>query len=210
MRTILCIPLFVVIFSLISYGQSENRTGLYVGGGIAFPSEPQGFSDSWKMGYTFGGGFDVALTPTTSLLFSIWNSSFPLDEAKIRSMIAASSDVSVSISGGSASGLDISGGIKVFFYSTFKTLMPYATASIGYSKFKMSDVLITYTIYGYSYTMTLENNSESAVSSSFGLGLEIYIGETSSFFIEGRYLIAFTKEKNTIYLPVRSGIRIGF
>jgi len=208
MRILTLTFLAIVAITSMAWSQTDKKTDLYLGGGIAFPAGPEEFTDYWKMGFTAGGGIGFSLTPAASLVLTVGYGAFPLNESEILRLAGVPSYVNTSIDGGTASALDFAGNIKLSLNPTPNTVTPYLVVGAGYFSLSFSDAKISASYMGNSASETLKFDTESAFSTSFGAGIDIPAGETTSIFVEGRYSIAFTKGENTSYVPLRAGARI--
>ncbi len=202
----LTVLVFLAIAS-VAWSQAPSKVNVYLGGGIAFPTAPKSFTDGWKMGFNGFGGVGVSVTQSLWAIVSIDYTSFPLDNDYIlKSVGTIPSNVNVNISGGTASCLNLSGGLKTYFSSSQSSANPYAIIDAGYFNLSASDVIVKATMGSNSVTMTVKTDSENAFSASAGFGVDIPAGETIGIFIEARYFIAFTKGESTGYIPVKAGI----
>jgi hypothetical protein len=208
MRVLTFTLLVIIAITSMAWSQTDKKTDLYLGAGITFPAGPQEFTDYWKMGFNAGGGIGFSLTPAASLIFTVGYAAFPLNESEILKKAGVPSYVNASIDGGTASALDLAGNIKLSLNPAPNRVAAYIVAGAGYFSLSFSDVKVSASYMGYSASETLTFDSESAFSTSFGAGIDIPAGETTSIFIEGRYSIAFTKGDNTSYVPLRAGVRI--
>lgn len=209
MRILTCTLLAIIVIGSIASSQTDKKTDLYLGGGIAFPAGPQEFRDNWNMGFLAIGGIGFSLTPAASLVLTVGYGAFPLDESEILKGAGVPSYVNTSIDGGTASGLDLAGNIKLSLQPRGgSTVTPYIVAGAGYFSLSFSDVKVSASYMGSSASQTMKFDTESAFSTSFGAGIDIPAGETTSIFVEARYAIAFTENDNTSYVPFRAGLRI--
>ena len=208
MRMLTCILLAIIVIASMASSQTDKKTDLYLGVGIALPAGPQEFRDYWNMGFLASGGIGFSLTPAASLVLTVGYGAFPLNESEILKISGVPSYVTASIDGGTASGLDLAGNVKLSLMTAPNTVTPYLVVGAGYFSLSFSDVKVSASYMGSSASQTMKFDTESAFSTSFGAGIDIPAGETTSIFVEARYSIAFTKNDNTSYVPFRAGVRI--
>lgn len=204
MRNLTFILLAIIALTSIA----SSQPALYLGGGIAFPAGPKSFTDSWKMGYNVSGGIGFSISPAASWILSVGYASFPVDVAGITAQAGIPSGATVSVDGGTVSGLDVSGTFK--FSLMPKGVSPYLVVGAGYFNLSMSDATVKATYQGRSASITVSSSSKSAFSASGGAGIDVPVSAKISIFVEGRYFIAFHSDENTSYVPLRAGVRIGF
>ena len=204
MRRLALSLLTIIAVTSVAWSQPE----LYLGGGIAFPTGPQDFTDGWKMGYNAGGGIGFSISPAVSYILSVGYASFPFDVSGINARYGIPSGATVSVDGGSVSGLDVLGDFK--FSLMPKGVSLYLIAGVGYFNLSMSDATVKVSYQGRSISTTVSSDSKSAFCASGGAGIDVPVNGKIGIFVEGRYFIAFTSGGNTSYVPVRAGVRIGF
>jgi hypothetical protein len=183
--------------------EKVKRVSIYVGGGIAFPMSPSGFSDFWGMGFSFGGGLGYAFSPSLAFVGLVDYNNFALDGDAI---LAASGfgGMGISISGGSASIFSVSGNLKANLIPTPNSLSPYFIGGIGYSTVSTGD----FTLSAGGLSITESGFSESHASILFGVGLDIPASEALDIFLEGKYGIVFTEDQTSNYIPLRAGLKV--
>jgi len=204
MRRLALSLLTIIAVASLAWSQPQ----VYLGGGIAFPTAPQAFKDDYKMGYNLGGGIGFSLSPTVSYMLTVGYASFPFDVSGINARYGIPSGATVSVDGGTVSGLDVLGDFK--FSLMPKGVSVYLIAGVGYFNMSMSDATVKVSYQGHSSSTTVSSDSKSAFCASGGAGVDVPVSGKIGVFVEGRYFIAFTSGGNTSYVPVKAGVRIRF
>ncbi|HXG00393.1 MAG TPA: outer membrane beta-barrel protein [Bacteroidota bacterium] len=193
----------LLIFSSSSFIQEEGRAELYLHGGLSFPFQPKEFSDYWKMGFNIGGGLGYSFSPYLALVGHVDYNNFAFDEDGFLKDLGFSG-LGIKISGGSASIFTVSGNLKATLTTTPHSVSPYFIGGIGFFSISISEV----TVSGGGVSVRVEGDSESAFCVSFGPGIDISAAETVSILLEGKYVIGFTENENTTYIPLKAGIKV--
>lgn len=195
--------LFLFLASIANaFAQGTNKPEFYGNSGISFPIGPDEFSDYWRMGFNFGGGIGYPISPNLSLVGYFDFNNFRFDDDKyLRDYGFAG--YGISISGGEASIITLSGNLKATLHTTTSSVHPYLWGGIGFFKLSIGDI----TIYGPGGAVSVEGDSESAFSVLVGGGIDFVIGERMDLFIEGKYVIGFTEGESTQMFPVKFGIK---
>jgi opacity protein-like surface antigen len=181
----------------------EKKTCLYFSGGLSFPSKPKEFTDYWNMGFNVGGGFGFDLTPSLSILglAEYNNLSFNKDQF-LRDF--GFSSYGISLSGGAASILTVTGSLKILLNPSTSESRVYVLGGIGFFQVSTSDVQVSY----QGRTETAQGTKESAFSAHFGAGVDIPVGAETYIFLQGSYGMGFTKDEGTNYIPLKLGVRM--
>lgn len=202
MRKLFLILVLPFLFSANSFAQDYNN--VYFGAGLTFPEGPSQFSDYYKMGFNVGGGVGFAISHTFSIVGDFTYNNFSFDQNKFLTDIGYNNS-GISITGGSTSIYAISANMKFSLNRSQSSTFPYVIGGIGYLNEATSDL----TVSGGGTSVPVSGNSESAFYTQAGVGVDFVIGSTSLIFIEGKYAIGFTKDKNTTFLPIRAGFVVG-
>jgi len=184
--------LFFLIFALVIMVRAKGKNDIYMGGGISIPSNPKIFSDLWNASYNGGIGYGHKLFPALSVVFSLDYNNFTLDKGKDADII-----------GGSSSIVTISENVKFRLIPGTNTLSPYVLGGLGFFHLSQKNKTIEHSIIA-------PGDSESAFFVQFGAGIDIPFSENDNVFIEAKYGIGFTKADNTMYIPLRIGLRESF
>lgn len=194
--------LLIIFFLGASVTTLVAQGNTYFSAGIGFPHEPGDFKSLWKPGISLSGGIDAPFTDWIALTAGFDFSSFPLNEAKYIEAQGAAG-VGVSVSGGNASILTLMAGAKLTFLSIPKKFAAYANGTIGLFNFSTKD----FEVSGAGVEGILNGEEKTAFGGSVGLGAAVPFGKNLELFLEGRYVIGFM-EKQSVYLPVRLGLKI--
>jgi opacity protein-like surface antigen len=181
----------------------EKNSSLFLSGGVSFPSKPKEFTDYWKMGFNVGGGFGFDLTPSLSILALADYNSLPFDEDQFLKDLGLSS-YGISLSGGAASILTVTGSLKILLNPSSSASTVYVLGGIGFFQVSTSDIKVSYR----GTTETAQGTKESAFSAHFGAGVDIPVAGETYIFLQGSYGMGFTKDEGTYYIPLKLGMRM--
>ena len=207
MKTFTIVMAVVLMCASIALPQENKiKPVIYAGGGVGIPMTPSIFSDFWKMGSTFGGGFGLQFNPKSELIARVYYNTFPLDADKLLSLAG--------VQGASIDGLDFQS-LEIFadFKYTFNgesesKALVYLIGGFGFSNYKFSDVTVS--AQGQSISLPASELSESSFAVSSGIGVDIMFSPTMGIFVEPRFTVITTKGESTGYVPIRGGLRIMF
>ena len=202
MKIISYVAIFTLLFTVIAFTQDDNKPELSIGGGLSLPSKPEIFSDYWKMGFNFGGGFAFPFTPSLSFITIVDYSRFAFDEEKLLENFGFLG-YGIEIKVGSASIVTVTENLKASFNPGSNAISPYFIGGMGLFSVSTSEVKVSVPSYGISET--IKGQSESAFALQFGFGIDIPTDETTKIFIECKYCIGFTEEESTHFFPIRAG-----
>jgi opacity protein-like surface antigen len=201
MRFPILTALAVFVVGSNAAAQTVKNVLVSVGGGLSFPSQPSDFSNYWKMGYNVGGGLGYALSSSFSLNALFDYNSFPLDADRILNDFGLGGQ-GITIKGGSVTLITVSGTLKAWLIPLGDSPSPYVFVGGGFFGLSNSDV----TISDGNASRVLRGESTSEFSILFGAGLDIPMNESLVAFVQAAYGIAFAKDENTNYLPMKAGV----
>jgi len=227
MRLITFVLLATLTISSTALSQVSRGIDCYFGGGISLLSGPQMLKDENKMGFNASGsiGFGLDILPSVSLIVGVDYTAFPKDETYARQeavqQIPASARIGSGVSigdGGTLSILTIGGNLKLRLGPSDGEVTPYVVVGAGFLSTSVPDVDASYlyseqtavvvSTYNPLILRRTQFNVKAAVVASVGAGIDVPLSKTNSMFIEGRYALGFTTYGNTVYIPVRLGLRI--
>jgi opacity protein-like surface antigen len=181
----------------------EKNSSLFLSGGASFPSKPKEFTDYWEMGFNVGGGFGFDLTPSLSILALAEYNNLPFNKDQFLKDFGFSS-YGISLSGGAASILTVTGSLKILLNPSSSASTVYVLGGIGFFQVSTSDIKVSY----QGRTETAQGTKESAFSAHFGAGVDIPVGAETYIFLQGSYGMGFTKDEGTYYIPLKFGMRM--
>ncbi|MEG8948171.1 hypothetical protein [Rosettibacter firmus] len=203
MKTICMFFISIFTFFSLTFAQGGRNTELYINTGFSLPSQPETFSDYWNTGINIGGGLGFPFSSSLVFVGRVDYNNFSFDEEGFLKDNNFAG-YGVSISGGSASIVTITGNLKANLISTPNSVSPYFVGGIGYFKMTIDE----FTISALGESEKVEGDTESAFSVLFGVGVDIPAGETMSIYFEGKYGIGFTEDESKKYFPLNAGIKI--
>ena len=203
MRKIIFNIFLLLVTAVNVFAQEPNKVELYGNSGISFPAGPDEFSDYWKMGFNLGGGIGYPLTPNFVLIGYFDFNSFKFDDDAFLEDYGLGGS-GLSVSGGEASVITLSGNLKINLQTSSSQARPYLIGGIGLFKLSVSDMTIYDRFGGFAKT---EGDSETAFSVLLGAGIDFAVGERMDLFFEGKYAIGFTEDESTQVLPIKLGLK---
>jgi opacity protein-like surface antigen len=199
----------LLILSGAAFGQTDAakmKPVFYAGGGLALPTSPSVFSDYWGMGYGFGGGIGIQITPYVEVIGKFCFNTFPFDADKF---LADIGETGATIDGLDFRALEFGADVKYMFDTGPESpVAPFLVAGVGAANVKVTDVTITED--GETITVPLGDFSETKIALGIGGGLDYMFSPTAGLWVEGRYTIVTTEGESTGYLPLRAGIKLLF
>jgi len=200
-RIIFSLFLLSVVIANAS-SQGINKYEFYANSGISFPMGSNEFADYWRMGINFGGGIGDSISPILTLVAYFDFNKFRFDDDKFL-RDNGYSGYGISISGGGASIITLSGNLKATLQTSPSSLHPYFCGGIGFMKLFLDDV----TVYWLGESATIEGDSESNFSVFFGAGIDFVIGKRMDLFLEGKYAIEIAEGEKAQIFPIKLGIK---
>jgi hypothetical protein len=194
----------VIMIAILSSGlnaASANKVELYFSGALAFPLEPDEFSDHWKTSVlNLGGGIGHKIIPAISAnVYFDW-CNFGFDGPQFARDMGVGGEVS--ISGLDASVMTIMGNVKAVVPSGI--LRPYFWGGLGLFILSIDDGTVSID----DFVIPLEGDSENALGINFGAGIEVTVAKTVDLFFDGRFVLGFTDVESTSILPLRVGVKV--
>lgn len=207
MKLVLAVLLAILIVTNVSPAQMSFSGGAQ--GGLSISSFPTGISDFYGIGYGFGGHADLNIMKYFSARLNLDYDIFPSSKDKLKDLVAQQNP------GIPASSIDITGlNISVFGITlngigklpTASALTPYGILGLGLHILSISDG--TASAQGQSATIQTGVASQTKFGLNFGAGSEFAVGKVK-LFLEVKYVMIFTDDKNTSHVPVTVGVTFG-
>lgn len=199
------IALIVTIAVGNAFSQTrQSQLELY--GGIAFPMAPEGFKDSFNMGYSIHGQYVMFPSPKLGISFGLAFEPFSVNKDEMGDYV---DNASFNV-------FELGVGVRPYLSSPEANTQLFVFGMATYNIMKMS-VEGSYEYYDY-YTSTwyTEEYDESFDENKFGIavggGLEMPLNERMNLIIQGLYrFIFFSKDddlsdENVSFLGVTAGI----
>lgn len=201
---------FVVVMLLCGIVAANAQIKFAVGpeAGIAIVSVPEPMNQYYGFGYGFGAHADMEIMKYFGIALNLDYRMFPLDKTKFGNYLAGL--------GGVAPGSVTVSGLTV---STFSVMLngvgkipldgpvtPYGVVGLGLGSLSMSDPTITFNGQDITALVGLTKApSETDFALNFGAGAEFKVAKTVGLFLDFRYFMVFTKDKNTTFFPITVG-----
>ena len=191
--------------------QSDTSTvktpEISLAGGVSFPYLPEESRDYWKKGWNAEIGYGYSFTPGTlgysSVLATVGYSRFAFDATGFRTKLNLLQK-SLSLTRNPMTAFNIFLSYKGTFSPTVKSLAPYFLIGAGYLHLSEGSI-------GASgdTTFTIAGQTASAVSWTFGLGVEFPITESVRVFVQGKSILG-VLDPTRQYFPLSGGFSYRF
>ena len=205
MKRVLIVVAALLALSTMVTAQSQVKPVVYVGGGLALPLSPEGFSDGWKMGYGFGGGVGIQLDPSMELIGKVFYNTFPLDDDKL-----LEGTTGITVDGGDFQFLEFGADFKYILMANAPDakFKPFLIGGLGMTNIKVSDFTIAGD--GESVMFPFGDYSETKFSLGAGAGFDYMFSPKAGVWLEARVHVVMTEGDSFTYLPVRAGVKFLF
>jgi hypothetical protein len=210
----LSIALITILMSCMTFSQSSKDLNIRISSGISIPLSSNNFSDNysmptkllfsdnWKTGFNIGLGIGYIITPEISALLDVHYNVFHLDKVQMLKSMGLSGDQYVDDA--DLSVVHVNASVKYSIMQDQKYFNPYVLAGIGMMSIAGEDIYILLDAYHNATYRTLNKN---VFDSSFGIGVDFLGSESSSFFVEVKSTVGFTKKGTFYYLPISVGFQ---
>lgn len=202
MKTVKTTILLLVIISVQLLAQVGVE--LKVSGGGALPMGPNDFKDNWKMGYGAGAGLTLNLMGGFAIEGEAEYYNFAFDGDKLVKSLGYS-NMGISISGGAVSVISAMANLKLYLLPKVSPVNVYIFGGGGLTSLKFDEVKMSTA----GYSQSTPSQTQSKAGAQAGAGVKIGLGSIR-IFAEGKYVMAFTPDKNTAFCPVKAGLIFGF
>jgi len=190
-----------IIFTLQPAKLSANGYRYLFNAGVSYPLAPTTFNKNWKIGFNLGVGFERKLAgPWYGQVYFDYNN-FEIEDEQYTKW-AGYFEPGLSVDGGTASVLSLSANLKRMFTRARSGEAPYIIGGIGLYRFTVADGFFA----TRDTTINIISSSQNSVALNFGAGIDVRIGNRTSFYLEGRYFVGFTSNEVTQHVPLRVGI----
>ncbi len=205
MRNLTMLFCALLLYTIPLWGQRDT----YIMGGYSFPTKQQITHDYVKKGFQVGGGFGWSTSPTIYFTTMIEVHSFLYDRAGLLNTVGLqdANTIGFTDDGGlTIVSFSVNGRFLAYPIEATTIAVPYFTGGVGYMLVTPAKVRII----NVGRAQTIQANRKSAFSILFGCGVDVPLSRTYGLFVEGKYVIGFTQDVNTEFIPVRVGIRISY
>ncbi|MEX1274282.1 MAG: hypothetical protein WEE20_00015 [Bacteroidota bacterium] len=203
MRSLRHVAFVLILCSTATVAQEWSPLSFTVAGGASLPTKPQAFADYWSLGFNGGAAVGYSVARAWTLVGSVDYNYFGFDEEQFLKALGYE-DAGLHTSGGAASILTLSGGIKYALITREDSESPYLIGTVGFFRVTSSDI----TVSDDQSSVTFPGDSENAFALLFGAGVDIPSGSNINFFFEGKFGIGFTKNESTTFVSVKVGVRL--
>jgi hypothetical protein len=182
------VVLCTLLVLAVSVGATDRRkVDVYIGWGVTIPTGDAG--DRWKVGFHGRGGVGLPIGPGLQLIPTTEYHSLSLDKQGLGATGGALSVFMLGVNG------------KISFSLERQKTTPYMIGGLGMGITKIASAMWP------GYLGPNAGRSESKVYFDFGWGVDVYAGESSSIFVELRYVSVSTSRFAVTYLPFSVGMR---
>ncbi len=221
----------LLLFSGLAFSQSSGQLQIYASGGIAIPWSANDcskyysvdtafsaaglpvfkYSDTWSTGFHFGFGLGYELTPDVSVILDLNYNSSNLNKAQLLKDLGLSPDKYVADATMKMVAINVN--VKYDISQLGLFFDPYVTVGAGFVGIDADDISV---LSSASTVIAASFKSQSALNTSVGIGLDFPGVASSSFFVEVKYDVSYTRSAspfsgdNFSIVPVRLGIRGSF
>lgn len=211
MRSII-IVILSIIFSALVFSQTDSLQPassfdyeLYLSGGGSLPYLPSEFGDYWDPGWNGNFGFGLSFSSGDigySAVYAMADyNQFGFNETAYRDAIGKSSPDTV-IKGGSVNSYSFTINYKGSISTTKRSIAPYFVVGFGYMLLTSDMVTIN-----NRKMFTVEGETISTFTWSFGVGMEIPVSDRLAGYIQGKSVIGIF-DRPRQYFPMSAGIKL--
>lgn len=203
----------------VGAASAQMQFGGGVQGGVDFASFPKPLDQVYGTGFGFGAHGDLLFMKYVGIRLSVDYRTFPSDKNKLASAYAnlftfggnPADPTQTSVGGLNTSDISftLSGLGRLPTGSVFT---PYALAGVGLHILNASDATVSY--QGQDITQQLiglgilqKTSSTTKFGIHFGAGGELSLGLVK-LFLEAKYVLVFTPDNSTSYIPIELGITL--
>ena len=198
------VALLAVIVLLLTCSFVVANPSYYATLGMSKPFAPDDFQKNWRAGFNIGAAIGYSFSSHLEVQGEFLYDNFPLDDLSYLGDFTDVNSFYASVSGGTASLLGFYANVK--YLSPLQkdaTLTPYLIGELGLGTLMIGEREVT----TESEMFTVPQESQTALATGLGLGVEIVMGGRTSFVVEGRFNVLLTDE-TTVYFPLKLGIVI--
>ncbi len=228
MRKIVLAFVMAVIPAFVAFSQDVSSVQIMASGGVSMPFSsndcsvyyatnqrlsaitlpPFKYSSSFTTGFHFGFGLGYPVMTNMLAVLDLNYNSSNLDKTAFLKDIGLTGseymdDVVLKM-------VSINANLKYVIPQTGLFFDPYVTVGAGYMGIGGDDLSI---VAGENSVIAAQFKSQDALNTAVGVGVDIRSSESSSFFIELKYDVSYTRSSspfssdNFVVLPIRVGIR---
>jgi hypothetical protein len=222
------VMLIVFMIPVSAYSQVSKDLTFFVSGGVSVPVSSNDFAKSyqvdtagnsfalnystngmkfefnktWTSGFNISCGAAYAMSPQLSVLLDVNYNSFHLDKSKILSILHLTADKYVDDA--DLITVSLNGNVKYQPFQFGPSFSPYLVAGVGIMSITADNIYVLADIY---HNLTYHFSPSTVLNTTFGAGIDLLGGESSSLFVEVKGDIAFTQHDSFYYLPIKIGFR---
>ncbi|HCV42622.1 MAG TPA: hypothetical protein DGH68_03990 [Bacteroidetes bacterium] len=207
-KTLVVICAWLALSSVAS-AQLSFDGGAHVG--MAISSFPKPLKDYYGTGLLFGGHGELNIMKYVSVRLNLDYVSFSSDKDKIKGVLATQYGVQASdiVFDGLATkdfSVFIDGLGKIPIQGS--PITPYGLVGLGLNFLSASDGTITYQGTAQPQ-LTIKGDSSTKFGLDFGAGSEFRVASKVKLFLEFKYVLIFTENESTSYMPIVVGGSFG-
>lgn len=180
----------LLVLSTGVLAQNKMKPAIYLGGGIDMPLSPTEFKDGYKMGFGFGAGVGLEVTPGIEVIGKFFYNTFSLDVPD-----------GAEVDGGDFRSLEFGVNGKYLFMANQPEMKihPYMLVGLGMSNVKFTEATIGDEV--------IPEVSETKLMFEGGAGVEFAVSPKAAIWVDARYASVQTEGDAIAYLPIRAGVK---
>lgn len=201
MKKLLLTLAVMIAFAACASAQVPSKPfNVYAGGGLTFPTGPEGFNDLHKLGYNLGGGIGFNAMPMIQLIGKVEFHSISKDW----DFFPEYSDV---ISGGK---------FQIWMYGIDARLAPklpavpikpFALAGIGFARLSQTDIVTPLETAELETLGIFAYEPETKFYFNIGGGVDFQPFPMLTMFLQARYVSIKQDDENLVMIPVTLGVK---
>ena len=199
-----CIISFSTVAAQVDTSLSSRKTPeAMIWGGISIPYLPEEYRTYWKTGYNIGGGIGYSLDPGSigygSVFVTVEYGRTNFDGKKYNDSLKVLHPMDTAI-GGPVKLVNLMLNFKGSFSSTKKTIAPYFLMGVGFMYYSVGEIYVS-----PDTSLIVAGINKGAVSWSFGVGIEVPVGESARVFVQAKSLLGVSDPTRQNF-PITAGL----
>jgi hypothetical protein len=190
---------------LITVPANAGRVTLYALGGVARPIEPDEFRAAWKNSISFAGGFGYRTGPWLEIGAAISIDRFKANGDRPGYVLLPNEDLTdATVLGGETSLLYFNGEARIYLPLSLSRMSVWALGGAGLFRQTFQEMTISQGDGLVDEVFLFDGENALGVSGGGGVGFRISPELWAT--VEATYIVGFTSDERTSYLPLRVGL----